>query len=375
MQIFSVFLMGSLMKNSNSKIRVGILGATGMVGQRLISLLENHPWFEVVCVAASAHSAGKNYAEAVAGRWAQQTPIPKKLGTLKVYSVEHDVKKIAAKVSFVFSAIEAENDYIKQIEELYAASDMPVVSNNAAHRWTADVPMIMPEINPDHLRMIEIQRKNRGWKKGLIITKPNCSIQCYVPLLQAWQQFEPQAVVVSTYQAISGAGKTFATWPEMVDNVIPYIGGEEKKSEQEPAKILAKISNNAFELAETPTISANCIRVPVSDGHLAAINIRFNKAVDKAALVKALNEFNNPLSALQLPSAPEPFITYFEEDNRPQTRLDRDLLGGMGISVGRIRKDPVLGWKCVALSHNTLRGAAGGSVLSAELLLKQGYLS
>jgi len=362
------------MKNLNSKIRVGILGATGMVGQRLIALLENHPWFEVVCLAASERSAGKNYAEAVAGRWSQKKPIPKKLASFTVYSVEHDVKKIAGEVSVVFSAIEAESDYIKRIEELYASSEIPVVSNNSAHRWTADVPMIMPEVNPGHLHMIDVQRKNRGWTKGLIITKPNCSIQCYVPLLQAWKQFEPQEVVVSTYQAISGAGKTFETWPEMVDNVIPYIGGEEKKSEEEPSKILAAISHNQFELAKTPKISANCIRVPVSDGHMAAINIRFNKEVSQDALIKALNEFKNPLRSLELPSAPEPFISYFEEDNRPQTRLDRDLLRGMGISVGRIRKDPILGWKCVALSHNTLRGAAGGSVLSAELLFKKGYL-
>ena len=363
------------MKNLNSKVRVGVLGATGMVGQRLVSLLENHPWFEVVCVAASARSAGKNYAEAVAGRWSQKKPIPKKVGALMVYSVEHDVKKIADKVSLVFSAIEAEKNFIKHIEELYASSGIPVVSNNSAHRWTDDVPMIMPEINLDHLRMIDVQRKNRGWKKGFIITKPNCSIQSYVPLLQAWRHFEPQDVVVSTYQAISGAGKTFETWPEMVDNVIPYIGGEEEKSEREPSKILAEISNHKFELAETPKISANCLRVPVSDGHMAAINMRFKKEVNKDALVKALNEFKNPLSSLQLPSAPEPFITYFEEDNRPQTRLDRDLLGGMGICVGRIRKDSVLSWKCVALSHNTLRGAAGGSVLNAELLFKKGYLS
>jgi len=363
------------MQNLNNKIRVGILGATGMVGQRFISLLENHPWFEVVCVAASARSAGKSYAKVVAGRWSQKKPVPKKVGALMVYSVEHDVKKIVDKVNFVFSAIEAEKDFIKQIEELYASSGMPVVSNNSSHRWTDDVPMIMPEINPDHLRMIDVQRRNRGWKKGFIITKPNCSIQCYVPLLQAWRQFEPQNVVVSTYQAISGAGKTFETWPEMIDNVIPYIGGEEEKSEKEPSKIWAKIKNGKFELAEIPKISANCIRVPVSDGHMAAINIQFKKEVNKDELVKAINDFENPLNSLKLPSAPEPFITYFEEDNRPQTRLDRDLLGGMGISVGRIRKDSVLSWKCVALAHNTLRGAAGGSVLNAELLFKKGYIT
>lgn len=363
------------MQNLNNKIRVGILGATGMVGQRFISLLENHLWFEVVCVAASARSAGKSYVEAVAGRWSQKKPVPKKVGVLMVYSVEHDVKKIVDKVNFVFSAIEADKDFTKQIEELYASSGIPVVSNNSAHRWTDDVPMIMPEINLDHLRMIDVQRKNRGWEKGFIITKPNCSIQCYVPLLQAWRKFEPQSLIVSTYQAISGAGKTFETWPEMVDNVIPYIGGEEEKSENEPSKIWAKIKNSKFELAEIPKISANCIRVPVSDGHMAAINIQFKKEVNKDELVKSINDFGNPLNSLKLPSAPEPFITYFEEDNRPQTRLDRDLLGGMGISVGRIRKDSVLSWKCVALSHNTLRGAAGGSVLNAELLFKKGYIT
>ncbi len=363
------------MQNLNNKIRVGILGATGMVGQRLISLLENHPWFEVICVAASARSVGKRYTEAVVGRWSQKKPLSKKVGALMVHSVEHDVEKIAGKINVVFSAIDAEKDYIKNIEELYAASGIPVVSNNSAHRWTDDVPMIMPEINPDHLCMIDVQRRNRGWKKGFIITKPNCSIQCYVPLLQAWRQFDPEYVVVSTYQAISGAGKTFDTWPEMIDNVIPYIDGEEEKSEKEPSKIWAKINNNRFELTQMPKISANCIRVPISDGHMATINVKFKKEVGKNELIQAITDFENPLSSLQLPSAPEPFITYFAQDHRPQTRLDRNLLGGMGISVGRIRKDSVLSWKCVALSHNTVRGAAGGSILNAELLFKKGYLS
>lgn len=362
------------MKNVNNKIPAGILGATGMVGQRFISLLEDHPWFEVVCVAASERSAGKNYAEAVGNRWAQKKPMPKKIGKLLVYSVEHDAETIAKKVKFVFSAIEAEKEFIKHIEEAYASVGIPVVSNNSAHRWTDDVPMIMPEINPHHLSMIDAQRKNRGWEKGFIVTKPNCSIQCYVPLLHAWREFEPRNVIVSTYQAISGAGKTFETWPEMVDNVIPYIDGEEEKSEKEPSKIWAEIKNGRFELADMPKISANCIRVPVSDGHMAAINIQFKKEVDKDELAEAIRNLHNPLEELRLPSAPQPFITYFEEDNRPQTRLDRDLLGGMGISVGRIRKDSIFSWKCVALSHNTLRGAAGGSVLNAELLLKMGYI-
>lgn len=356
------------------KIPVGILGATGMIGQRFISLLENHPWFEVVCVAASEKSAGKTYKEAVAGRWTQDKALPQNIGKLIVYSVENDVKTIADKVSFVFSAIEAEKEFIEKIEEDYATAGLPVVSNNSAHRWTADVPMIMPEINLQHLEMIEVQRQNRGWKTGFIITKPNCSIQCYVPLLQAWKKFDPQKVIVSTYQAISGAGKTFATWPEMIDNVIPYIGGEEEKSENEPAKIWAEIKNNKFVLANTPQISANCIRVPVSNGHLAAINVQFAEDAEKQELIEAIRNFQNPLIKLGLPSAPQPFLTYFEEENRPQTRLDRDLHNGMGISIGRLRKDPILSWKCVTLSHNTLRGAAGGSVLNAELLLKMGYI-
>lgn len=362
------------MKKSNKKIPVGILGATGMVGQRFISLLKNHPWFEVVCVAASTRSAGKTYAKAVAGRWLQKEPLPRNISKLLVYSVENDVKMIANKVSFVFSAIEAEKEFIKKTEGAYASAGIPVVSNNSAHRWTEDVPMIMPEINPHHLEMIGVQRKNRGWKTGFIVTKPNCSIQCYVPLLHAWKKFDPQKVIVSTYQAISGAGKNFETWPEMIDNVIPYIGGEEEKSEKEPSKIWAEIKNNKFKLANAPKISANCIRVPVSDGHMAAINIQFAKEVKKQELIEAIRHFQNPLDALNLPSAPKPFLTYFEEENRPQTRLDRDLHNGMGISVGRIRKDSVLSWKCVALSHNTLRGAAGGSVLNAELLLKMGYI-
>lgn len=362
------------MKKVTRKIPVGILGATGMVGQRFISLLENHPWFEVACLAASERSTGKTYAEAVEGRWAQKKSVPKNISKLLVHSVENDVKIIANKAGFVFSAIEADKEFIKRIEEAYASAGTPVVSNNSAHRWSEDVPMIMPEINPRHLKIIEAQRKNRGWKTGFIVTKPNCSIQCYVPLLHAWKKFDPQKVIVSTYQAISGAGKTFETWPEMVDNVIPYIGGEEEKSEKEPSKIWAEIKNGRFKLADIPKISANCIRVPVSDGHMAAINIQFKKEAGRDELIEAIQNFQNPLEELQLPSAPQPFITYFEEENRPQTRLDRDLMGGMGISVGRIRKDSILSWKCVALSHNTLRGAAGGSILNAELLLKMGYI-
>lgn len=362
------------MEKLNNKIAVGILGATGMVGQRFISLLENHPWFEVVSVAASEKSAGKTYAEAVDGRWTQKNPVPENIGKLKVHSVENEREIICKNVSFVFSAIDAEKEKIKIIEDEYAASGIPVVSNNSAHRWTEDIPMIMPEINPHHLNIIEAQKIKRGWKRGFIITKPNCSIQSYVPLLHAWKEFNPQKVIVSTYQAISGAGKTFASWPEMLDNVIPFIGGEEEKSEKEPSKIWGKIIENKFELNTALQISANCIRVPVSDGHMAAINISFASEVEKNQLIDAINNFKNPLTELNLPSAPNPFIKYFEEENRPQTKLDRDLQNGMAISVGRIRKDSIFSWKCVALSHNTLRGAAGGSVLNAELLFKMGYL-
>lgn len=362
------------MRKITEKIPVGLLGATGMVGQRFISLLEDHPWFEVAFVAASGKSAGKTYAEAVEGRWAQKASVPRNIGQLPVCSVENGVNVMAGRAGFVFSAIDAEKDFIKKMEEAYAVSGMPVVSNNSAHRWTEDVPMIMPEINPRHLRIIEAQRKNRGWKNGFIVTKPNCSIQCYVPLLSAWKKFDPRKVIVSTYQAISGAGKTFETWPEMIDNVIPYIGGEEEKSEKEPSKIWAKIKGGKFELAGSPKISANCVRVPVSDGHMAAINVQFAKKAEKRQLIEAIRNFQNPLDALKLPSAPKTFLTYFEEENRPQTRLDRDLQNGMGISVGRVRRDSVLSWKCVALSHNTLRGAAGGSILNAELLVKMGYI-
>ena len=356
------------------KIPVGILGATGMVGQRFICLLQNHPWFEITAVAASQRSAGKTYTRAVAGRWTGAGPIPKKIAAMKVYDVQKDLKTIAAKASFVFCALDADKQLIKKIEEDYAAADLGVVSNNSAHRLSADVPMVMPEINPKHLEMIEVQRQKRGWNKGFIVVKPNCSIQCYVPLVTAWKKFGPQKIIVSTYQAISGAGKTFASWPEMVDNAIPYIGGEEEKSETEPSKIWAKIENGKFKLATRPQISASCIRVPVSDGHMAAINIRFSKKPTQAQLIKALTDFPNPLDGLKLPSAPKPFLIYFEQDDRPQTRLDRDLGNGMAIAVGRLRQDLVLDWKCVALSHNTVRGAAGGSILTAELLLKKGYI-
>ncbi len=343
-------------KKLNKKIKVGILGATGMVGQRFISILKNHPYFEVVVVAASRNSAGK------------------KLGSLVLYSIEDDIEIISKKCRLVFSAINAEKDFIKKIEETYAEHGVAVVSNNSAHRWTSDIPMIIPEINPEHLDIIKIQQKNRGWNKGFIVVKPNCSLQSYVPLLRAWKSFLPKEVIVSTYQAISGAGKTFDTWPEMVDNVIPYIGGEEEKSEKEPQKIFGKIKGKEIVLNNTLKISANCIRVSASDGHMATINIKFGKKVTKEKLIESLRNFKNPLDGLDLPSAPKPFITYFEEESRPQTKLDRDLGGGMGISVGRIREDSVLDWKVVALSHNTIRGAAGGGILTAELLVKKGFI-
>lgn len=357
-----------------NKIPVGVLGATGVVGQRFVILLENHPWFEIVCVAASEKSAGKKYKEAVNNKWQQKEKIPEGIGKLNVFSIEKDLNKIAEKVKFVFSAIDAEKDFIKKIEDAYAAKGMPVVSNNSAHRWTSDVPMIIPEINPEHLNIIPIQKKNRGWKNGFVVVKPNCSLQSYVPLLHAWKSFNPREVIVSTYQAISGAGKTFESWPEMVDNVIPYINGEEEKSEKEPKKILGKIRGKEIILNNNLKISANCIRIPVLDGHMTTVNLKFKKKVSKEKLIQALKDFKNPLDVLNLPSAPKTFITYFKEDNRPQTKLDRDLCHGMGISVGRIREDSVLGWKCVALSHNTIRGAAGGGILTAELLVKKGYI-
>jgi len=357
-----------------NKLRVGIVGATGMVGQRFIALLENHPWFSVTALAASKNSAGKSYGEAVEGRWKMATPIPAKVVALKVYSAEDDIAAMQQNADFIFCAVDMDKDATKALEEAYAAAGIPVVSTNSANRWTEDVPMLMPEVNPGHTDMIPVQQKRRGWKRGFIVVKPNCSIQSYVPVLEAWQAFAPERVIVTTFQAISGAGKNFDTWPEMVDNVIPLIGGEEEKSEKEPMKIWSKIENGAFVIPTTPQISATCIRVPVTDGHMAAVTVSFKEEATKDALIMAIRDFPNPIDGLALPSAPRPFITYFDQDDRPQTRLDRDLGNGMGISVGRIRKDPILGWKFVALSHNTIRGAAGGAILVAELLATKGYL-
>lgn len=356
------------------KLKVGILGATGMVGQRFVSLLDRHPWFDVVVVAASPKSAGKTYGEAVKGRWVMETKIPENVKKLIVKEVEGDIGEIAKEVDLVFSALDMDKEQIKKIEEAYASKDVPVVSNNSAHRWTEDVPMIIPEINPGHIKLIDIQRKNRGWKKGLIAVKPNCSIQSYVPIIKALEKYNPKKVVVTTLQAISGAGKTFETWPDMEDNVIPFIKSEEEKSEKEPMKILGSVEGNVIKLAGSPQISTTCIRVAATDGHMVSVNMQLEKNITKEGFIEAIENYNNPIAKLNLPSAPKQFIKYFDEEDRPQTKLDRDYENGMGITVGRLRKDPVLGWKFVSLSHNTVRGAAGGAILVAELLKARGYI-
>ncbi len=356
------------------KFKVGILGGTGMVGQRFISLLENHPWFEVVLIAASPRSAGKTYEEAVGGRWKMTTPMPEAVKNLVVLDV-NEIDKIAAEVDFVFSAVDMTKDEIKAIEEAYAKAEVPVVSNNSAHRWTPDVPMVVPEINPDHMNVIEFQKKRLGTKRGFIAVKPNCSIQSYAPVLTAWAEFEPYEVVVSTYQAISGAGKTFKDWPEMVENIIPYIGGEEEKSEKEPLRIWGEIKDGVIAPADHIKITSQCIRVPVLNGHTASVFVKFKKQPTKEQLIEKLVNFKGVPQELELPSAPKQFIQYLEEDNRPQVTLDVDYEKGMGISVGRIREDSIYDWKFVGLSHNTVRGAAGGAVLCAELLKAQGYIT
>ena len=357
----------------SEKLKVGILGGTGMVGQRFISLLENHPWFEVVCIAASARSAGKTYEEAVGGRWKMTTPMPEAVKKLVVMNVS-DVEEVAAKVDFVFSAVDMTKDEIRAIEEKYAKAEVPVVSNNSAHRWTPDVPMVVPEINSDHINIIEAQKKRLGTKRGFIAVKPNCSIQSYTPCLAAWAEYEPTEVIACTYQAISGAGKTFKDWPEMIENVIPYIGGEEEKSEQEPLRVLGHIEGNEIVKAKLPVISTQCIRVPVLNGHTAAVFVRFNKKPTKEQLIEKLLNYSGEPQKLNLPSAPKQFIRYMEEDNRPQVTLDVDYENGMGISIGRLREDTVYDFKFVGLSHNTVRGAAGGGVLCAELLHAKGYI-
>ena len=358
----------------NKKLKVGILGATGMVGQRFISLLEDHPWFEVVTVAASPRSAGKTYEEAVGGRWKMTTPMPDAVKNLIVMNV-NDVDAVASTVDFVFSAVDMSKDEIKAIEEAYAKTETPVVSNNSAHRWTPDVPMVVPEINPEHMEVIKFQKERLGTTYGFIAVKPNCSIQSYAPALTAWKEFEPYEVVATTYQAISGAGKNFQDWPEMVGNVIPYIGGEEEKSEKEPLRLWGKIEDGKIIPATEPKITCQCVRVPVLNGHTAAAFVKFRKKVTKEQLIEKLVNFKGVPQELDLPSAPKQFIQYLEEENRPQVQMDVDFEHGMGTSIGRLREDTIYDWKFIGLSHNTVRGAAGGAVLCAELLTKQGFIA
>ena len=358
----------------SEKLRVGILGATGMVGQRFISRLEKHPWFEVVTGAASARSAGKTYEEAVGGRWKMDTPMPEAVKKLEVMNVS-EVEKVASTVDFVFSAVDMSKEEIKAIEEDYAKTETPVVSNNSAHRWTPDVPMVVPEINPEHFDVIEFQKKRLGTTRGFIAVKPNCSIQSYAPVLTAWREFEPYEVVATTYQAISGAGKTFKDWPEMVGNVIPFIGGEEEKSEQEPLRLWGEIKDGVIEKAAEPVITTQCVRVPVLNGHTAAVFVKFRKNPTKEQLIEKMVNFKGIPQELDLPSAPKQFIRYMEEDNRPQVTLDVDYEKGMGVTVGRLREDSVYDYKFIGLSHNTVRGAAGGAVLCAETLKAKGFIT
>ncbi|MFF2479935.1 aspartate-semialdehyde dehydrogenase [Paenibacillus sp. NPDC058071] len=357
----------------SAKLKAGIVGGTGMVGQRFIQLLDQHPWFEVTAIAASANSAGRTYEEAVQGRWKLDTPIPNEVKQIMVQDAQQ-VEKFASEVDFVFCAVDMKKDEIKALEEAYAKTGTPVISNNSAHRWTPDVPMVIPEINPSHLEVIAAQRKRLGTSTGFIAVKPNCSIQSYVPALNALRDFNPTTVVASTYQAISGAGKNFTDWPDMLDNVIPYIGGEEEKSEQEPLRIWGTVENGQIVKASSPLITTQCIRVPVTDGHLATVFVSFEKKPSKEEILARWREYAGRPQQLALPSAPKQFITYFEEENRPQTKLDRDIERGMGVSVGRLREDSLYDYKFVGLSHNTLRGAAGGAVLIAELLKAEGYI-
>jgi len=362
----------------DSKLKVGVVGATGMVGQRFVSLLAEHPWFEVVSVSASARSAGKSYAAAVEGRWAMGTPVPTRIGSLPVQNAA-EVEQVSSGVDFIFCAVDMPKEEIRALEERYARAETPVVSNNSAHRWTADVPMLIPEVNAAHMAVIPSQRKRLGTRRGFIAVKPNCSIQSYVPALDALKEFRPDKVFVCTYQAISGAGKTFKDWPEMVDNVIPFIGGEEEKSEKEPLKVWGKVKGaeivSAKVPSEAPVITSQCIRVSASDGHLAAVFVSFKNKPAQERILELWAAYQGPPQKLALPSAPRPFLKYFGEDNRPQTRLDRDYEGGMGITLGRLREDKLLHYRFVCLSHNTVRGAAGGAVLMAELLKSEGYLT
>ena len=356
------------------KYNVGIIGATGMVGQRFATLLSGHPWFTVKVLAASGRSAGKTYEEALGGRWAMKTELPEELRNIVVLDAVVDMEKIANSVDFVFCAVDMKKDEIKALEEAYAKLECPVVSNNSAHRFTDDVPMVIPEINADHTTIIEAQRKRLGTKRGFVAVKSNCSLQSYVPALFPLDEFGVKNVLVCTYQAISGAGKTFERWPEMIDNVIPFIGGEEEKSEREPLKIWGKVEGDKIALADSPKFTAQCLRVPVSDGHMAAVFVTFDKKPTKEEILSKWAEFAGEPQNLELPSAPKQFLHYFEEDNMPQTKLQRELEGGMAVSIGRLREDSQYDYKFVCLSHNTLRGAAGGAVLLAELLCAQGYM-
>ena len=356
------------------KYKVGVIGGTGMVGQRFVTLMHNHPWFQLTVIAASPRSAGKRYEDAVAGRWAMDTPIPDEAKDIILMSAQDDVEKIADMVDFVCSAVDMKKDEIQALEEAYAKCECPVVSNNSAHRWTPDVPMVIPEINPEHIKVIDDQRKRLGTSRGFIAVKSNCSIQSYVPALSPLRSFGIEKILVCTYQAISGAGKTFETWPEMVDNLIPYIGGEEEKSEQEPLKIWGRVENGVIVSADSPSITAQCLRVPVSNGHTAAAFVTFRNKPTMEQMKEAWKNFKGRAQELNLPTAPKQFLHYFEEPDRPQARLDRDLEGGMAVSIGRLRPDTQYDYKFVSLSHNTLRGAAGGAVELAELLCAEGYI-
>ncbi len=355
------------------QFNVGIIGATGMVGQRFATLLDNHPWFNVAVLAASPRSKGKTYEEAAGSRWAMKTPMPESMKKMVLFDAAADIEEIASKVDFVFCAVDMKKDEIKALEEAYAKAECPVVSNNSANRFTDDVPMVVPELNPEHIEIIKSQRERLGTKRGFIAVKSNCSIQSYVPALHPLRKFGITKVLACTYQAISGAGKTFESWPEMIDNVIPYIGGEEEKSEQEPLKVWGTVENGKIVKAQTPAITTQCLRVPVSDGHTAAVFVSFDKKPSKEEILQCWKEFSGVPQELELPHAPKQFLNYFEEDNRPQAKLDRELEGGMAVSIGRLREDTQYDYKFVCLSHNTLRGAAGGAVLLAELLAAKGY--
>ena len=360
--------------NSNEKLRVGIIGATGMVGQRFIMLLSEHPYFEITALVAGPRSAGKSYEEAVAGRWKMKSECPAKILNMNVISSD-DIDEVKSLVDFVFCAVSMTKDETKALEERYAKAEIPVVSNNSANRWTPDVPMVIPEVNDAHLEVIEAQRRRLGTKRGFIAVKPNCSIQSYVGALAPLRKYGIKEVVATTYQAISGAGKTFNEWPEMIDNLIPYIGGEEEKSEKEPLRVFGEVKDGVIVPAVEPVITTQCLRVPVTDGHMAAVFVKFENKPTKEEILEAWKNYKGKPQTLELPSAPAQFLTYFEEDNRPQTALDRDIYGGMGVSIGRLRPDTVYDYKFVGLSHNTLRGAAGGAVLIAELLYREGYLT